>query len=797
MFENYLLSHHREDLLEVLKNPDNTKHYSIDVNFLELLGRKIELGNQLLNNPEDTLEEWEDAALSAQSALLREIDEECEIKDKIHCRIHCLAHLGKQYIFPGNKEVGRFWQIQGTVTRISAPKCLEYQRKYICAKCKTPIVVGADFARKYQIEPPVRCENSNEGCNSTKFLSFGNLNSENCKDYQEIKVQELVKKLEFGSIPSTMKVTLEDDLVNSCQPGDDVTICGIVKRQWGELILGKSIEIDLVFKANHLQVASNISSFLTLTRDMENVFEEFWNNYKHNPLEGRDVILKSFCPELYGLYPTKLAMAVVLAGGCPIEITNLTEVHTRSEAHLLLIGDPGTGKSHMLRFASKLIPRSILTTGIGSTAAGLTVTALKENGEWQMDAGALVLADGGICCIDEFNSMKEHDRTTIHEAMEQQTISVAKASIVCKLNTRCSILAACNPKGNIDLMQPLSMNVALPSPLLSRFDLVYLLKDTVNEEWDEKVVDFILNDGNQCSKLTESKHWSLSHLQTYFRLIKTLKPKLTDEARSILNNYYNIQRRLTCRNKARTTVRLLESLVRLSQGHARLMCHKNVEIIDSVFAVFLVDTSMDMETSIFNLNVAAISTFPEHPKMTYYHLLETISDKLQAHDILQKEMDSLQFRGETVLQSRFFATERNQKEDQNYHNDNVVKETEINNFGGEINNVQRVEIVEEKERNELLIENENEIIDKTKLMTSNLDMLNCIKGASDDLEVDWNMEWDKNSESSKVTQSNDCEITNSTNTSTSSLPSSSNNNKHSKKFGKFWNMDDSDFDIDL
>uniref|UniRef100_A0A6P7GHD8 DNA helicase n=1 Tax=Diabrotica virgifera virgifera TaxID=50390 RepID=A0A6P7GHD8_DIAVI len=504
------------------------------------------------------------------------------------------------------------------------------------------------------IKQPTHCKNP-EGCPGTNLVHFGDIDSENCKDYQEIKIQEQVKKLGLGSVPSTMWVTLEDDLVDCCQPGDDVTICGILKKRYGEFCVGKRTEVDLVFKANHIQVDSH--SFVHISNpESDNIFNNFWEQYKDDPLEGRDVILKSICPEIYGLYPVKLAMATVLAGGCSIEDTTATGVRTRSEAHLLLVGDPGTGKSQLLRFASKVVPRAVLTTGIGSTAAGLTVTAKMEQGEWHLEAGALVMADGGICCIDEFNSMKEHDRTTIHEAMEQQTISVAKASMVCKLNTRCSILAACNPKGNIDPTQTMSMNIALPSPLLSRFDLVMLLRDTVNQEWDELVIDYILNGGN-ISNLTSSSIWPVKNLQAYFKRIKKLQPKLTEDAELILSTYYNIQRRLDSRNKARTTVRLLESLVRISQGHARVMNHEKVQVIDSIYAIFLIDISMDLESSVLNLKTSANSVFPENPKIVYKNLLESILNKLQLENILEKELKVLNITKEQQIQSRFFANQ--------------------------------------------------------------------------------------------------------------------------------------------
>ncbi|XP_050505936.1 DNA helicase MCM9-like [Diabrotica virgifera virgifera] len=668
MSDEYLLLFHKDDLIEILSSKDHTKHYSININFIELYEHDDELARAILNDPDSNIEAWDNAAVRTQMSLLKELDKKVEIKPNVHCRIFHLAHLAWKSAFPGARDEGTFLQISGTVMRITAAKLLEYQRSYVCVTCKRSTLVKADYGRKYMIKQPTHCKNP-EGCPGTNLVHFGDIDSENCKDYQEIKIQEQVKKLGLGSVPSTMWVTLEDDLVDCCQPGDDVTICGILKKRYGEFCVGKRTEVDLVFKANHIQVDSH--SFVHISNpESDNIFNNFWEQYKDDPLEGRDVILKSICPEIYGLYPVKLAMATVLAGGCSIEDTTATGVRTRSEAHLLLVGDPGTGKSQLLRFASKVVPRAVLTTGIGSTAAGLTVTAKMEQGEWHLEAGALVMADGGICCIDEFNSMKEHDRTTIHEAMEQQTISVAKASMVCKLNTRCSILAACNPKGNIDPTQTMSMNIALPSPLLSRFDLVMLLRDTVNQEWDELVIDYILNGGN-ISNLTSSSIWPVKNLQAYFKRIKKLQPKLTEDAELILSTYYNIQRRLDSRNKARTTVRLLESLVRISQGHARVMNHEKVQVIDSIYAIFLIDISMDLESSVLNLKTSANSVFPENPKIVYKNLLESILNKLQLENILEKELKVLNITKEQQIQSRFFA---NQGEDVQ-NNESCVNKT--------------------------------------------------------------------------------------------------------------------------
>lgn len=293
----------------------------------------------------------------------------------------------------------------------------------------------------------------------------------------------------------------------------------------------------------------------------------------------------------------------------------------------------------------------------------------QENGEWQLEAGALVLADGGICCIDEFNTIKSQDRTSIHEAMEQQSISVAKAGIVCKLNTRCSILAATNPKDSTNSKRSLNMNLALPSPLLSRFDLILTLKDTIDSDWDKSLADYLLN--FQISKSTTFRniHWSVECLQGYFSVIKKLNPVLTDKANTILGAYYQAQRRKENRNKSRTTVRLLDSLVRLSQGHARLMYHTKVEVTDAVVAIILIETGMENDISVFNLNLDAKDNFSTNPSITYKEMANAILSKLQLNYIFEEEFKASPSAESDTLtenhvpssstQKRFFNTQKN------------------------------------------------------------------------------------------------------------------------------------------
>lgn len=649
VFSNFLTIHHENEIIEILLKEDDTLHYSIHINALELFDTNLNISAELIKKPLECLPIFDKALVTTQRDIINRVESsrlDLTFKPNCHIRISNLPmcpELHREKL-PMCQDINTFLAITGTVIRCTLSKLLEYERQYICNKCNYVFEVKAEFEQGYDIPKPYSCP-SPEKCTSTKFQVLGESSEPaNCKDYQELKIQEQVQKLDVGNVPQSIWVVLEDDLVDCCKPGDDVTIYGIVLRRWKNIYPGSRCDVELVIKANDLMISNDQRSSVLITEQHKREFIEFWNSYKFSPLEGRNRILASFCPEVFGLYVVKLAVTLVLIGG--VQRTKESGTRIRGESHLLLVGDPGTGKSQFLNYASKLMPRSVLTTGIGSTSAGLTVTAVKDTGEWQLEAGALVLADGGVCCIDEFNSIRENDRTSIHEAMEQQTISVAKAGMVCKLNTRTTILAATNPKGKYDREESLSVNVALASPLLSRFDIVLVMMDNQNEQWDELISNFILH--RKRKFVNKSTLWSMERMQAYLCFVKSKSPVLNADCMKVLQMYYQAQRAADIRNAARTTIRLLESLIRISEAHARLMFRDEVTVGDALFAVIIMESSMQSSAILEKQAGCLHTSFPNNPDEHFFEQAKIILTKLKLPDVLSRLEDNEKKRKENL-----------------------------------------------------------------------------------------------------------------------------------------------------
>lgn len=599
----------------------------------------------IFSKPTDYLPKFDYALTSAQRLILKdsEATTASTVKDNVHVRINILGSpLEIPETFPSIGKVrvkhrNILLTLKGTVIRSGSIKTIEGERRYECRKCKNVFPVYPELETGNTIKPPLAClSDKSRDCEGTRFVLVEN--STKYHDYQEIKIQESTQLLGVGSIPRSVRVILQNDLVDIIKAGDDVIVTGVLTAKWGSDLKDVRCDLEPVLVANHVRRPNELKSDINIPDNIIIQFKKFWENFRHTPLKGRNAILKGICPQVFGLFTVKLAVGLTLIGG--VQHVDASGTKIRGESHLLLVGDPGTGKSQFLKFAAKLCNRAVITTGLGSTSAGLTVTAVKDAGEWMLEAGALVLADGGLCCIDEFDSMREHDRATIHEAMEQQTISVAKAGLVTTVSTRTIVFGATNPKGQYDPNRSLSVNTTLSGPLLSRFDIVLVLLDTKNPEWDKVVSSHILAQEEPISRVKEvvaeedlTNSWSLTMLRRYIQFVKGyFKPVLTKEAERVISCYYQLQRRSGTQNAARITVRMLESLIRLAQAHARLMFRNEVTQLDAITAILCIESSMTTSAIVDSVGNALHSNFTENPDIEYAKQEKFILDKLRLVD---------------------------------------------------------------------------------------------------------------------------------------------------------------------
>lgn len=547
----------------------------------------------------------------------------------------------------------RLVAINGTCVRAGVARVAQRFKVFCCVRCRgTTTVWSDDCTFGHGIAPPVICmaHSSSKRCDGVAFVETPEssvLSKHNCVDWQEVKLQENAGKLRIGAIPKTITVLLRRDLVDACKPGDDVTIVGYVIQRWRPLVTGRRIDVDCAFVAVNVLVNGASDARFDARRTPDSQFDfrahyaAFWRSFGNGPLRlhGRDLLVRSICPEVLGMQPIKLALLLALIGGVAKECEAGTRV--RGDSHVLLAGDAGTGKSQLLKACHKLSTRAVFTNGVGSTAAGLTAAAIKDSGDWVLEAGALVLADRGVCCIDEFASIRDADKTAVHEAMEQQTVSVAKAGIVCKLNTRCAVIAACNlsqkrafsANTNFASDAVLSLNIA--SPLLSRFDLVFIVRDPKSDAWDAQLADFILNADNAEAEAAVAGLWSTEDLQRYVAFVKAnCFPKITPGCHEILSRYYCLQRRADFADASRTTVRLLESLVRLSEAHARLMFKEAADEMDAIYAIKLCEESLIQQPILgFRKGIFIATTDTDEDSVAEFEMFrEIVNSRLLAAD---------------------------------------------------------------------------------------------------------------------------------------------------------------------
>ncbi|XP_063298106.1 DNA replication licensing factor MCM3 isoform X1 [Pelobates fuscus] len=456
------------------------------------------------------------------------------------------------------------------------------------------------------------------------------------KDHQTLTIQEMPEKAPAGQLPRSVDIILDDDLVDKVKPGDRVQVIGTYRclpsKQNG--YTSASFRTILI-ACNVIQVSKEVSPVFSAD-DLAKI-KKFSKTHSKDVFEQ---LSRSLAPSIHGHHYIKKAILCMLLGGVEKVLENGSRI--RGDINVLLIGDPSVAKSQLLRYVLFTAPRAITTTGRGSSGVGLTaaVTTDQETGERRLEAGAMVLADRGVVCIDEFDKMSDMDRTAIHEVMEQGRVTIAKAGIHARLNARCSVLAAANPVyGRYDQYKNPMQNIGLQDSLLSRFDLLFIMLDQMDPEQDREISDHVLrmhryrgageqdgdamplgsavdilatNDPNVTHEEQQElhvyeKHDNLLHgtkrkrekivsmdfMRKYIHVAKIFKPALTSEAAAYIAEEYSRLRNQDqiSSDVARTspvTARSLETLIRLSTAHAKVRMSKTVELKDAEAAVELV-----------------------------------------------------------------------------------------------------------------------------------------------------------------------------------------------------------------
>uniref|UniRef100_A0A672Z6I1 DNA replication licensing factor MCM3 n=1 Tax=Sphaeramia orbicularis TaxID=375764 RepID=A0A672Z6I1_9TELE len=416
------------------------------------------------------------------------------------------------------------------------------------------------------------------------------------KDHQTITVQEMPEKAPAGQLPRSVDIILDNDLVDRVKPGDRVQVVGTYRclpGKKGGFTSGTFRTI--MISCNVKQMSKEVSPHLSAD-DVAKI-RKFSQT---RSIDAFDQLARSLAPSIHGHDYIKKAILCMLLGGVEKVLENGSRI--RGDINVLLIGDPSVAKSQLLRYVLHTAPRAIPTTGRGSSGVGLTaaVTTDQETGERRLEAGAMVLADRGVVCIDEFDKMSDMDRTAIHEVMEQGRVTIAKAGIHARLNARCSVLAAANPVyGRYDQYKTPMENIGLQDSLLSRFDLLFIMLDQMDPEQDREISDHVLRmhryrdpreqegAGRTCDRSGKE------FIRRYICIAKAVTPVLTEEAAAHIAEEYSrlrSQEQLSA-DIARTspvTARTLETLIRLSTAHAKARMSKAVEREDSEVAVELV-----------------------------------------------------------------------------------------------------------------------------------------------------------------------------------------------------------------
>lgn len=679
-WSKFLKSRYKKQLSELSREYPYRKSIIIDYRELESFGKTgLRMADELLENPGKVIEDVKSAVTTHQ--LIKTKDGKAA-KD-INIRF---INLPKKIAIRQirSDHINTFISVEGILR-----KTTEVRPRIVEAYFRCPgghITVREQGYGKFR--EPDGC--AIDGCTFKKLELVPKRSR--FVDSQKLRIQESPEGLRGGEQPQTLDVDATDDLTGRVAPGDRVIINGILRSVQRISHGERSTIFEIYLECNSIEIAEkefeevqieekDEEEILTLSRD-PNVYRK---------------ITHSIAPTIYGNEDVKEAIALQLFGGITKEMPDGS--HLRGDIHILLIGDPGIAKSQLLRYVVKLSPRAIYTSGQSSTSAGLTATAVKDefgDGRWTLEAGALVLADMGVAAVDEMDKMQKEDRNALHEAMEQQTISVAKAGITATLKSRCALLGAANPKyGRFDEFTPIGEQINMPASLLSRFDLIFIMGDKPDSKRDGAIAEHILKAhsiGETIAQHTRNPIPGISDdyikeqlkpvtpdidpslFRKYVAYAKrTCFPRLSDAAREVLVDYYLRLRGLASDSSkpVPVTARQLEALVRLAEASAKIRLSPDIDMTDAERVVNIVDACLrqiayDAKTGTFDIDkvVTGISKgkrdlirtikevirqiADESGRAPIDEVIEQIAQKGFAKDEIQKQIEMFLRQGEAM-----------------------------------------------------------------------------------------------------------------------------------------------------